>query len=79
MSADPINKLVDLAEQQARTLNDPEALRSRLAELEGAEGSRARTELEQAIRDDPEAFNRALDSRDPTVVAAVSRALGGKG
>lgn len=68
-------KAIAHAEKLEATLNDPDALRARLAELEGDERRQARREVEQAIRENPEAFNEAVDRRDPQVMAIVNRAL----
>lgn len=68
-------KAIRHAEQLERKLSDPDALRRRLAELEGDERRQARREVEQAIRENPEAFNDAVDRRDPKVMTIVDRAL----
>jgi hypothetical protein len=75
-------KGVDLAERAIRhaeqleaKLNDPDALRARLAELEASEAEQARREVREAIASDPDAFNEAVDRRNPKVMAIVNRAL----
>jgi hypothetical protein len=77
MTPDPLDELAEAALAGARFRDDPGAMRARLDELKDEEQAQARAEVEEAIRETPDAFNEALDKRDPAVLAKVNTALGG--
>lgn len=78
MTTDPFDEIADVAESAVRTLNDPAALKARLAKLENNDAAAAADRLRELATDDPRRFNELYDARDPELMQLLEKAHGYK-